>query len=172
MSQRVGSIKKLLGSARAMRWGMNIWPPFLFTGVRIQHISADFRIARIKLAKTPFTTNYFGTQFGGTMFSMVDPFWAFMLYRNLGSDYVVWDRRGEIDFESGRTALYQVCSPRRSSTVSAPARTLGRRCSLVRGGIARPFRRARREGAQTGLRAQTALNFADNATLARRSILT
>ncbi len=107
MSQRVGSIKKLLGSARAMRWGMNIWPPFLFTGVRIQHISADFRIARIKLAKTPFTTNYFGTQFGGTMFSMVDPFWAFMLYRNLGSDYVVWDRRGEIDFESpGRTALY------------------------------------------------------------------
>src|SRR5699024_6117811 len=107
MSQRVGSIKKLLGSARAMRWGMNIWPPFLFTGVRIQHISADFRIARIKLAKTPFTTNYFGTQFGGTMFSMVDAFWAFMLYRNLGSDYVVWDRHGEIDFESpGRTALY------------------------------------------------------------------
>lgn len=107
MSQRVGSIKKLLSSARAMRWGMNIWPPFLFTGVRIQHISADFRVARIKLVKTPFTTNYFGTQFGGTMFSMVDPFWAFMLYRNLGSEYVVWDRRGEIDFESpGRTSLY------------------------------------------------------------------
>lgn len=107
MSQRVGSIKKLLSSARAMRWGMNIWPPFLFTGVRIAHISPDFRVARIKLAKTPFTTNYFGTQFGGTMFSMVDPFWAFMLFRNLGPNYVVWDRRGEIDFESpGHTSLY------------------------------------------------------------------
>lgn len=107
MSQQVASIKRLLSSARAMRWGMNIWPPFLFTGVRIQHISPDFRTARIKLVKTPFTTNYFGTQFGGTMFSMVDPFWAFMLYRNLGSGYVVWDRRGEIDFESpGRSTLY------------------------------------------------------------------
>lgn len=107
MSQKVGSVKKLLTNASAMRWGMNVWPPFLFTGVRIQHISPDFRLARIKLAKTPFTTNYFGTQFGGTMFSMVDPFWTFMLYRNLGPDYVVWDRRGEIDFISpGRAALY------------------------------------------------------------------
>lgn len=107
MSQRVASIKKLLSSSRALRWGMNIWPPFLFTGVHIAYISSNFRVARIKLAKTPFTTNYFGTQFGGTMFSMVDPFWAFMLFRNLGPSYVVWDRRGEIDFESpGHTALY------------------------------------------------------------------
>lgn len=107
MSQRVASFKKLLSSSRAMRWGMNIWPPFLFTGVRILHISRDFRRARIKLAKTPLTTNYFGTQFGGTMFSMVDPFWAFMLFRNLGPGYVVWDRRGEIEFVSpGHTSLY------------------------------------------------------------------
>lgn len=90
-----------------MRWGFNIWPPYLFTGVRVKYISSDFRTAKIKLAKTPFTTNYFGTQFGGTMFSMVDPFCAFMLFRNLGPAYVVWDRRGEIDFEApGKTALY------------------------------------------------------------------
>lgn len=90
-----------------MTWGMNLWPPYLFTGVRIKEISRDYRRARIRLAKTPLTTNYFGTQFGGTMFSMVDPFVAFLLYRNLGPEYVVWDRRGEIDFESpGRTALF------------------------------------------------------------------
>lgn len=107
MSQKVGSIKGLLSTARGMQWGMNIWPPFLFSGVRIKHISPDFRHARIKLVKTPFNTNYFGTQFGGSMFSMVDPFWVFMVYRNLGPGYVVWDRRGEIDFESpGRTALH------------------------------------------------------------------
>ncbi len=107
MPQKVGAIKRLLSSASAMRWGMNIWPPFLFSGIQVRHISPDFRHARIRLAKTPLTTNYFGTQFGGSMFSMVDPFWMFMVYRNLGADYVVWDRRGEIDFEApGRTALH------------------------------------------------------------------
>lgn len=107
MTQRVASIKKLLSSPRALRWGLNIWPPFLFTGVRIVDIATDFRSARVKLRRTPFTTNYFGTQFGGSMFAMVDPFCAFLLYQNLGPNYVVWDRRGEIDFETpGRTALY------------------------------------------------------------------
>ncbi len=90
-----------------MRLGMNLWPPFLFTGVHVTRISPDFREAVIKLRKTPLTTNYFGVQFGGTMFSMVDPFWALLLYRNLGEEYVVWDRRGEIDFESpGHTTLF------------------------------------------------------------------
>lgn len=107
MSQRVGSIKKLLSSARSMKWGMNIWPPFLFAGVRVLHISPDFRTVRVKLSKTPFTTNYFRTQYGGTIFSMVDPFPAFMLYRSLGRGHVVWDQRGEIDFLSpGQTSLY------------------------------------------------------------------
>src|SRR5690625_5023337 len=107
MTQRVAAIKRLLTSARAMRWGLNVWPPFLFTGVRVTHLSPDFRAARVKLRKTPLTTNYFGTQFGGSMFSMVDPLCALLLYRNLGPGYVVWDRRGEIDFEApGRTALY------------------------------------------------------------------
>lgn len=48
----------------------------------------------------------FGTQFGGSMFAMTDPFWTLMVSRNLGRDYVVWDRRAEIEFvKPGRTAL-------------------------------------------------------------------
>src|SRR5699024_11000523 len=32
VTQRIGPIKRLARSARALRIGMNLWPPFLFTG--------------------------------------------------------------------------------------------------------------------------------------------
>jgi acyl-coenzyme A thioesterase PaaI-like protein len=84
----------------------NIWPPLLFAGARVEHIAPDFRHIRVRLAKSPLTANMFGTQFGGSMFAMTDPFWVMMLSQNLGPGYTVWDRRAEIEFvRPGRTAL-------------------------------------------------------------------
>lgn len=106
MSQRIGPIKRLARSARTLRIGMNLWPPFLFSGVRVLALDEDFRRVRVRLAHSPLTSNYFGTQFGGSLFTMVDPFWVIMLARNLGGGYTVWDRRAEIAFEApGRTAV-------------------------------------------------------------------
>ncbi len=106
VTQRIGPIKRLARSARALRIGMNLWPPFLFTGVRVLAMDQDFRRVRVRLAHSPLTSNYFGTQFGGSLFTMVDPFWVIMLARNLGGGYTVWDRRAEIVFEApGRTAV-------------------------------------------------------------------
>jgi acyl-coenzyme A thioesterase PaaI-like protein len=107
MSQRVASIKALVGSPQGLRRMMNLWPPFLATGVRVQHIAPDWRQVRVKLVKTPLTTNYFGTQFGGSMFAMVDPFFVIMLVHNLGPEYVVWDQRAEIEYLApGRTSVH------------------------------------------------------------------
>ncbi|MGB2701952.1 MAG: DUF4442 domain-containing protein, partial [Candidatus Phosphoribacter baldrii] len=39
-----------------------------------------------------------GTQFGGSLFSMADPFWMLLVMNQLGRDYVVWDQRAEIEF--------------------------------------------------------------------------
>ncbi|AXH98016.1 DUF4442 domain-containing protein [Ornithinimicrobium avium] len=77
---------------------MNLWPPFLFTGIRVQHLSDDFRSTRVVLRHTPLTSNYVGTAFGGSVFAMTDPFWMIMVLRNLGPDYVVWDRAAQIEF--------------------------------------------------------------------------
>ena len=44
------------------------------------------------------TRNYVGTQFGGSMFSMTDPFWMILVMHRLGPEYVVWDKRAEIEF--------------------------------------------------------------------------
>ncbi|MFZ2503815.1 MAG: DUF4442 domain-containing protein [Nocardioides sp.] len=106
MSQRIGGIKGLLRTPHGLRRGINLWPPLLFSGIRVESISADWREMRVVLAKSRLTSNYFGTQFGGSMFAMVDPFFVILLTRLLGPGYVVWDQRGEIDFvRPGRTAL-------------------------------------------------------------------
>lgn len=53
------------------------------------------------------TRNYVGTLFGGSLFAMTDPFWMVMVLRNLGADYVVWDKAAEIEFVSpGRETVY------------------------------------------------------------------
>src|SRR5699024_12384460 len=89
MSQKVGIVKRLVSSPRGMTIGMSLWPPYLAAGVRVEGFSPDFRSVRVRLNKRPWTTNYVGTAFGGSMFSMSDPFWLFMLLQHLGRDRVV-----------------------------------------------------------------------------------
>jgi len=86
------------GNATLMRRALNAWPPFAFSGIVVESISTDFRRARVSLRHRPLTRNYVGTLFGGSLFAMTDPFWMVMVLRNLGSDYVVWDRAGQIEF--------------------------------------------------------------------------
>ncbi len=43
-------------------------------------------------------TNYVGTHFGGSLYSMCDPFFMFILMKNLGEGYIVWDKAASIDF--------------------------------------------------------------------------
>jgi len=45
-----------------------------------------------------YNRNYVGTQFGGSLYSMVDPFFMLMLMENLGRHYIVWDKAADIDF--------------------------------------------------------------------------
>lgn len=42
--------------------------------------------------------NYVGTQFGGSLYSMTDPFLMVTLIENLGPEYVVWDKSAAIYF--------------------------------------------------------------------------
>jgi acyl-coenzyme A thioesterase PaaI-like protein len=42
--------------------------------------------------------NLFGTQFGGSLYSMCDPHFVFILLKNLGPRYLVWSKSAEIEF--------------------------------------------------------------------------
>ena len=51
--------------------------------------------------------NDVGTQFGGSLFAMCDPWWMLGALRCLGEDYIVWDKAANIEFVSpGRGAVY------------------------------------------------------------------
>ncbi len=89
---------KLARKARLLRWAMNFYPPYLGAGVRIQHIAGDFREIRVKMGLGWYNRNYVGTQFGGSLYSMTDPFFMLMVMENLGSDYIVCDKAASIDF--------------------------------------------------------------------------
>ncbi|MBS0225822.1 MAG: DUF4442 domain-containing protein [Proteobacteria bacterium] len=81
-----------------LRLGMNLWPPFLFTGIRVQYIGEDWRSARVVLRKRPWNRNFVNTQFGGSLFAMTDPFWMLLIMHAIGNDYFVWDKAAAIEF--------------------------------------------------------------------------
>jgi acyl-coenzyme A thioesterase PaaI-like protein len=86
---------------------LNLWPPFLFNSIRVQHLAEDWSEARVVLRLRPWNRNYVRTQFGGNLFAMTDPFWMLLAMHRLGSDYYVWDKAGAIDFVApGREDVY------------------------------------------------------------------
>ena len=92
---------------RRLRRLMNLWPPFLFAGIRVLGIGADWRSARVALRLRWYNRNYVGTQFGGSLFALTDPFWMILVMRCLGRDYIVWDKAGEIEFVApGRSDVF------------------------------------------------------------------
>ena len=90
--------RKLARRARVLRWMLNLYPPYLGAGIRVQHISPDMRSIRVAMKLTRWNRNYVGTQFGGSLYAMVDPFYMLLLIERLGRDYIVWDKAASIDF--------------------------------------------------------------------------
>ena len=85
-------------SPRALRRVLNLWPPYLFSGIHVRSIADDWRSAEVELRLRWWNRNYVGTHYGGNLFSMTDPFWMLLALHALGRDYLVWDQTGEIHF--------------------------------------------------------------------------
>lgn len=88
----------MLTSPKFCRRLFNLWPPFWGTGIKVNSISDDFREVNLLLKLRFYNKNYINTQFGGSLFSMTDPFFTFMLLFQLGHDYMVCDKSAHIDF--------------------------------------------------------------------------
>lgn len=85
---------------------INIWPPYLGTGISVKKISADYRYVEVIMKMHWYNKNYVGTHFGGSMYAMTDPFYMLILMKNLGKDYIVWDKAAFIEFKKpGRGTL-------------------------------------------------------------------
>lgn len=86
---------------------INFYGPFLGAGVKLDKMSKDFRHAKVSMKLTFYNKNYMGTQFGGSLYAMVDPWYMLMLIKNLGKDYIVWDKAANIQFKKpGRGKVF------------------------------------------------------------------
>ena len=74
------------------------YPPLLAAGIWVRRISADFREVDVEMKLRWWNTNYAGVHYGGSLYSMTDPFYMLMLLKNLGREYIVWDKAAAIRF--------------------------------------------------------------------------
>ncbi|GAA4358617.1 DUF4442 domain-containing protein [Kangiella marina] len=86
---------------------LNLWPPFWGAGIRVLQLADDWSYAKVRLRKYWFNRNYVNTHYGGSLFSMTDPFYMLLLLHEMGRDYVVWDKKSEIKFiKPGRKDVF------------------------------------------------------------------
>ena len=83
---------------RLLRLMLNLYPPYLGAGVRLNYISEDWRELRVSMSLRWFNKNAVGTHFGGSLYSMVDPHLMLLLIQLLGKGYWVWDKSANIEF--------------------------------------------------------------------------
>ena len=79
---------------------INLYPPFLGAGIRARRV--DERTYEVRLKMNSFNRNLVGTHFGGSLYSMCDPWFMLILMRLLGNGYIVLDKQANIQFQIGR----------------------------------------------------------------------
>jgi uncharacterized protein DUF4442 len=99
MANKRTADQALAASSRKLRRFIRLYPPYLGAGVRVTHIALDFRRIEVEMPLRFYNRNYVGTHFGGSLYSMVDPFYMLMLINILGPDYIVWDKAATIRFK-------------------------------------------------------------------------
>lgn len=84
---------------RHMRMYLNLYFPFVGAGIRVKRLDSDWRQIDVEMKLHRWNANYVGTHYGGSLYSMTDPFYMLMLIENLGRDYIVWDKSAGIRFK-------------------------------------------------------------------------
>ena len=71
--------------------------------------SPDLKSATVTMKLHFWNRNYVSTHYGGSLYSMCDPYYMILLMENLGPEYIVWDKGASIEFKNpgkGRVTAY------------------------------------------------------------------
>jgi acyl-coenzyme A thioesterase PaaI-like protein len=85
-------------SPKSLKRLLNLYPPYLGAGVKITHISEDWRELHVGMSLRWYNRNAVNTHFGGSLYSMIDPHLMLLLMQILGKEYLVWDKAADIEF--------------------------------------------------------------------------
>jgi len=90
-----------------MRLRLNLYAPFLGAGIHVKRLAPGWKEVDVEMKLRWWNANYVGTHYGGSLYSMTDPFFMVMLIENLGKDYIVWDKSATIRFKKpGRGTVF------------------------------------------------------------------
>lgn len=85
-------------NAERFRRVMNLFPPYLGTGISVTEVAPDCRSMTVVMRQRWYNRNAFGTHFGGSLYSMCDPHYVLLLIPLLGPEYIIWDKAASIEF--------------------------------------------------------------------------
>ncbi|MEZ4704143.1 MAG: DUF4442 domain-containing protein [Bdellovibrionota bacterium] len=99
-------IKAKLGFSTLMRL-LHFYPPLMGAGVRIRIMDPTHMVVKVSMPLRFYNQNMFGSHYGGSIFSMCDPFVPLILFYKLGKKYRVRDKHTEIQFlKPGRGVIH------------------------------------------------------------------
>ena len=108
-----------------LKFGINIFPPYLGAGIKVKHISDDWRETHVEMKLRWYNRNFVGTHFGGSLYSMVDPHLMLMLIQILGKEFIVWDKSAIIHFiKPGKSIVKSVIKISENDLVEIKKKTL------------------------------------------------
>jgi len=76
------------------------WPPYLGTGLRVDEVNSTATSYTVSMKLRFYNRNIYGSHFGGSLYSMCDPWYAFAASAHFGDGYIIWDKSASITYVS------------------------------------------------------------------------
>jgi acyl-coenzyme A thioesterase PaaI-like protein len=109
---------------------LSFYPPFLGAGIGVSQVSDDLHTIEVRMKLHWWNRNVVGTHFGGSLYTMCDPFYMLILLEKLGKEYIIWDKAASIRFKRpSRTtvrAQFQI-SPQQIQEIRSEVDRIGRK---------------------------------------------
>ena len=86
---------------------LELYPPFLFMGVKVKSVSPDHRKLHVVLPLRWYGRNMYGTMFGGFMCAVTDPLPA-LLCGQIFPGHEVWTKANFVEFLRPATSLLHI----------------------------------------------------------------
>jgi acyl-coenzyme A thioesterase PaaI-like protein len=100
MYQQLSKIaRKFMKESTIFKVGFNLSPMYRRSTARIQHVSDDLKLVKIKIPLSYKNRNYVGSIFGGSLFAAVDPIPMIQLMYIFKEHYIIWDKSAQIRFK-------------------------------------------------------------------------
>lgn len=100
MYQQLSKIaRKFMKESTLFKVGFNLSPMYRRSTARIQYVSDDLKVVKIKIPLSYKNRNYVGSIFGGSLFAAVDPIPMIQLMYIFKEHYIIWDKSAQIRFK-------------------------------------------------------------------------